>query len=249
MYIDLKSCLINEVPIIDLDSIKKWNPLEKTYFSWNDDIYYIKRVNFNEFIGEELANQIDSKTVCFEIFQNVNGDIFMASKSFKKTNCTYYYPLDFVKMFPISNHLENLKNICLDQNNYINLLNNIFKMFSIDIYMEQVDRFSNNIQIEQFDTGYTDLAPIYDYSTSAWDDNIMYHNCLYSFIDEDTYFEFYNIYPNFLEILKRIQKVNMSKVLENIENNKEILLPNKIKDIYLRREEISQKKLEKIIKS
>lgn len=247
MYVDLKSCLTNEVPIIDLNSIKKWNYIEKTYFMWNGDIYYAKRTNINEFIGEELANQINSKTACFEIFQNINGNIFIASKSFKKTTCTYYYPLDFVKKFPISNHLENLENICLDKENYINFLNNIFKMFSIDIYMDQLDRFSNNIQFEQLNTGYTDLAPVYDYSIADWDSSIMYHNSLHSFSDEDSYFDFYTKYPNLLEFLKQIQIINMSKVLENIENNKGILLPDKIKDIYLKNEETTQKKLEKII--
>lgn len=248
MYIDLKPCLTSRVDKIDLQSLKQYDSKGNVFFSCYDSIYYPKTTNLNELIGEELANQINLNTVSYKLFEDVNGEIFIASKSFIKPTCIYYNPLDFEKHFQIYNHLENWELICKDKENYECFLESIFKLFSIDIYMKQNDRWNSNIQIEKYDTGYVDLAPIYDYSESMWYESSCYHNTFHSFSHEWEYGIFFNRYPKLLETLKKIKKVEMQKVLENIEFQKDIVINTEIKDIYLRREEISQKKLEKIIK-
>lgn len=245
MYLDLTQCFTKKIPIIDFDQLMKRDEREKLYFSWNNTIYYAKRPNLNELIGEELAKEINIDTVYFEFFQNKNGEVWMASQDFRKENCNYYTPIEIS-----SNLSENTfylwKDICIDQENESKFLEHIFKMFAIDIYMKQQDRVSN-IQIEKFDTGYIDLAPLYDYSNSSWNQFIGYANGLYTFSSLSDYQKMFGCYPQFLEILKQIQKKSMKKLLENIEETKEIIIPNSLKEIYLQREEISQKKLQKII--
>ena len=237
-----------DVPTVDLDSIKKYDYQGNLYFLYENNIYYPKEVNLNEFIGEELANKMSLSTVSYKLFKNIYGEIFIASRNFRKSNYTYYHPSDFEEQFPIYNHLESWKSICQDKENYFFFLEAIFKLFSIDIYMKQNDRWNSNIQIEKSDTGYVNLAPVYDYSEASWYDSICYPNTLHSFYNEYDYEVFFNKYPNFLEFLKTIKKVEMSKIIENIQASKNIVIDSQIKDIYLRREEESQKKLEKIIK-
>ena len=67
-------------------------------------------------------------------------------------------------------------------------------------------------------------------------------------MDKKDYDIFFSTYPNTLECLKEIKKIDLKNILEKIELTKGIKFTQDIIDIYLKKEEISQKKLEKIIK-
>lgn len=246
MYINLRNCLTINPPKVDLSKLSYSDQFGNVCFNWADGTYYPKFFNLNELIGEQLAKKINHKTVEFKIFQDKNGECFIASKSCIKPCCSYYHPLDF-KDICSKKDFDSWKDICLDEDNVTTFMNDIFGMFSVDTYMKQQDR-SSNILIEKYDTGYIALFPLFDYSEADWYNSIRYNNIFYTFYTEDDYKELYTKYPYFLKSLKQIQKVDMQKNFEDIEFSKGILLPSNVKDIYLKREEISQKKLEKIIK-
>lgn len=246
MYIDLKDKLTSKIDKIDITVLKRYDTNGNTYFTLNDSNYYPKRFNLNELIGEELSKKIHLRTVEFELFEKANTEIIIASKSFLNKQSIYYY-FEHIGNANLKT-LEILEKNCLDKENYIQFLNNIFKMFAVDIYMGQSDRCFVNVQLEEYDSGYLDLAPIYDYSNSDWDENIYYDNPFYYFENEDDYTKLFTAYPNSLEAIKKIKEVNLKKILTNIQEKKGIKIPQEVIDIYLKREEISQKKLEKIIK-
>lgn len=249
MYIDLNNYLTQSVPEIDFNKIRcrEYKYFSRRCFYWNDSIYFSKSVNLNEFIGEQLAIEINLRTVNFNLFKNINsGEIIIASKSFINPNSKYYpYPNELDIYKPYDN---NLINKCIDYDNYKHLINNILKMLALDIYMGQRDRWYPNFQLEKYDTGYLDLAPVYDYSDSSWDDDLLLNCELYNFENEEDYEIFFDSYPNILEHLKKLKKLELSKILEKIELSKGIKLPQSYIDYYLKKEENTQKKLEKIIK-
>ena len=245
MYLDLSQSLTKQVPVVDFDRIMRYDTERNLYFIWDGTIYYAKRPNLNELLGEELAKEIYLDTVSFEFFQSKNGEFWMASKCFRKETCSYYSPIEISSDFS-ENTLYLWKDICLDSKNKDCFLEHVFKMFAIDIYMKQQDRVSN-VKIEKFDTGYIDLATLYDFSNSSWNQFIGYSNGFYTFSSLSDYQKMFICYPQFLDILKQIQAKNMKFILEKIEEKKDIVLSPTIKDIYLKREEISQKKLQKII--
>lgn len=246
MYIDLKNCLTSPVIKIDYLELRRYidgNPC----FYWNGSVYFSKTPNVNELIGEQLAKYIGVRTVNFDLFENIGNNVInIASKSFINPNSTY---IEYKESLNADNPRNNtLRQMCIDDENYQNLMNNIFKMFAIDIYMGQKDRCYVNYKFEKYDTGYLDLAPLYDYTEAIWDSDIAYTCDLYDFYSKKSYANFFNTYPNSLEMIKKIKEVNLSEILRNIELCKGIKFPQEIIDVYLKREEISQKKLEKIIK-
>lgn len=245
MYLDLKEHLTYSVPKINCSELKQYvNGTECFYF--NGSMYFPKPANLNELIGEALAKYMKIRTVNFNIFENTDtNNIFIASKTFINPNSKY---INYDKRLDNDINSINLRSMCIDDDNYQNLLNNIFKMFAIDIYMGQQDRCFVNYKFEEYDTGYFDLAPLYDYSESIWNEDISYTSDLYDFYEKKVYDNFFTIYPNSLEMIKMIKVVDLRKILGNIEISKGIKLPQKIIDVYLKREEITQKKLEKIIK-
>jgi len=246
MYIDLKKYLVHPVPIIDYIELKQYTKGHESFY-FNGSIYFPKMTNLNELIGEELSKYMRLRTVNFDLFEKINtGEIFIASKSFINTNSTYITYRESLSINDSNNN--SLRSTCIDENNYQQLLNNIFKMFAIDIYMGQKDRCYVNYQFEKYDTGYLDLAPIYDFTESAWDQDIAYTCDLYDFYFKSSYDEFFSIYPESLEMIKKIKDVDLKKIIEKMEINKGIKLTEEIIDVYLKREEITQKKLEKIIK-
>lgn len=246
MYQDLTNYLTAQVPMIDLDSMIQHSKTGKCYFIQNHTIYYIKKTNLNDLIGEVLANNMKLRTVCFELFQNQNGDLWMAFPDFKQKNNTYYSPTKISSNLS-ENTLYLWKDGCRNQKNKEGFLDQIFKMFAIDIYMKQQNRISN-VKIEKFDNGDINLAPLDDYSDSYWNQFVGYSNGFYNFSSLSDYHKMLACHPQFLEILKQIQTQSMTEILQNIEQQKGITIPSTMKDFYFRGEEISQKKLQKIMK-
>lgn len=248
MYVDLKPYLTdsNSAVKISLLDLKKQGDFGNTCFLWNGSIYYPKATNLNELIGEQLAKKIHLRTVNYDLFEDdCSGKIIIASKSF--LNPTSKYPFCLPKLDLNNPNNNNLKDKCIDDDNYQQLLINIFKMFAVDIYMGQNDRCYLNFQFEEYDSGYFDLAPLYDYSDSRWNSSLYYDCELYNFYSRQSYENLFDNYPKSLEIIQQMKQIDLKRILEKIEQTKGIKLPQEIIDIYLQREEIAQRKLEKII--
>lgn len=243
MYLNLKPHLIYEINKIDLLKLKRYDENGNVCFYLDNCRYYPKVANLNELIGVQLAKELNLRTVDFMLFEDTNHEVLLVSKSFINPYSTYHTITS-----DNNNFLNNIRDYCVDDINFQVVLKSIFKMFAIDIYMGQTDRGTSNLKFEKYDTRYFDLAPLYDYSEAQWDENISYKNPLYNFNCKDDYDLFFSTYPSSLEFIKKIKEKNIMEILRKVEYSKSIKLPQEVIDIYSKREENTQKKLEKIIK-
>lgn len=240
----------NNYPTINFFNLIRKDNSYSNIFLYENSLYYFKRFNLNEFIGEVIAERLNIRTVNYDLFEyksSFGSEIVVASKNFVNPTSSYSFAVaDYSAT--INNFLEYYKDKCIDEDNFFRFSEHIIKMFVIDIYMGQHDRHEGNCQIEKYDTGYIDLAPLYDYSNSCFDENIVYENPFYTFSNENSYIEFFEKFPNCIKLLNKVKNYNLIDIIKYIEETKGFKLSDIIIEEYKRKEEITQKKLQKIIK-
>lgn len=90
-----QSITFNNITVIDFEKeIALLNKdLNYPIFIFEGSLYFPKRFNMNELIGEELGNQLNLKTVKNRIFMNKKtGEYFIASKDFNNPQFDYFHP-------------------------------------------------------------------------------------------------------------------------------------------------------------
>lgn len=233
----------------------------------NKDIYY-KRFNFNEFIGEKLANKKKIKTNHYFLtyidmkleseigqfsYSSINKqyikggfNLQIGSYNFRENGIEYYSLPNLIDLE--KDNIWNLLNCCPLDENKCQLLNEILEMFALDVYMGQKDRNHWNFIFEKYDNN-IHLGPLYDYEYSFGriDDNISYKNPLYNFCCTDDYEILYNIFPQFLDNLKFYEKLDLISIIDEIGTELKLNLKNSDIEYYKSQEELSQKVLQKII--
>lgn len=249
MYISKKEIIVSNATNINYYNVtndKNGNMI----FLFNNYVYYPKSFNLNELIGEHLAEKDELRTVNFECFKYYNYSkeegIIIASKSFINPTSNYELCTKFYRSSKFD--LDILKKDCIDNDNFNKLLLNILKLTAIDVYMGQVDRSSVNTQFEIYDSSFLDLAPCYDYSDSYWDNDFSYENPFFSFKTQEDFEKLFSIYPQSLKLFKQKQNINLIEIIHDIEDTKGFKLSKSVFESYKRKEENSQKKLQKIIK-
>ena len=233
----------------------------------NKDIYY-KRFNFNEFIGEKLANKKKIKTNHYFLtyidmkleseigqvsYSSINKqyikggfNLQIGSYNFRENGIEYYSLQNLIDLE--KDNIWNLLNCCPLDENKCQLLNEILEMFALDVYMGQKDRNHWNFIFEKYDNN-IHLGPLYDYEYSFGriDDNISYKNPLYNFCCTYDYEILYNIFPQFLDNLKFYEKLDLISIINEIGTELKLNLKNSDIEYYKSQEELSQKVLQKII--
>jgi len=233
---------------IDYSILKIWH---SWYKDSNKEYYYFKDFNndnkrfINELIGEYLAKKISLDSIHYEIAKK-DDTYGLASKSFINKKNKYYYMIDLYLPNAPDNlyNLERLKDKCKTDEEYETLLKEIFKMTAIDIYMSQTDRIkSSNIQFRKDRTG-LHLAPLYDYEKSFMDPNIAIYksNLLTLNLYKN---EYINEYPYLYELIDNIFEININHVLEEIEDERKILIPNNDKFEYEKFYNIRKKQIKR----
>ena len=189
---------------------------------------YINYKLINELIGEYLANYLNVDVVHYEIgrFKDTYG---LVSENFIKKGSKYYFleDIDIPKDYTSTNNLLLLKNRCKNIENYNKLINEIFKLVAIDIYMNQADRNDSNFQFRK-EKGSISLAPLYDFEESFYEPFKDEYKSILLGID------IYDI-KKYLELKKLINKLldlNIKDILYKIECDKNILIPKENKEYY-----------------
>lgn len=207
----------------------------KQFYDFSGDIPSEMKF-INELIGENLAKRLEIPVVNYEIAQK-KDEIGLMSLNFVKKEQDYYFMKDLnipVEKYEDTN-LAKLKSLCKDENNYKELLTEILKMVAIDLYSSQEDRNITNIQFTRIN-GELHLTPLYDFADSfkeSWQDE--YYSALLglSLMDEKKY-------PQLKEYLEILLKTKIKTVLEQIEDERKILIPGDIKNKYNKFEEVRQ---------
>lgn len=225
------------------------------------DIYY-KNFDINEFIGEQLAtirnirsNHYFPISFCRDARKNLGNysfcrnNIKIGSFDFMKDGVQYYTAVDFPYYFG-KEPFETLLELCLNDQNRIEFINENLEMMALDIYMSQWDRGGNTLY-EFYPNGEIHLAPVFDYEASmdkmdACDFD--YTSDFFQFLTIDDYQEMMVKYPQFKDMLQTYLDTDLESQLRSMCRSRQFNFSSIDLDSYRRYDEVSHKKLEKILK-
>jgi len=231
---------ISKATGIRKDICKTWD----TWYENNNKWYFFKDFGYsdqsvfeskliNELIGEYLANRLGLDTVHYELARiNTQSDrelIGLASENFiqKRNKYLFIRDMDISVNYANTNNLNRLRHICPNEENYKELLDEIYKLVALDIYMSQEDRCEQNIQFRKHKKN-LHLAPIYDYEYSFNDPyDLRYGSCILGINVDDL-----DSYPKIKEGLDKLFSLDMKDIIEDIETQRKIIVPENTKEKY-----------------
>jgi hypothetical protein len=235
--IELKKVYGNSFLLSKRTHIKKG--IVNTWNSWykcDGDYYFYKTFStldenedkryVNEFIGEKLCNLLDLDSIHYE-FAKANDRIGIASKNFIKPHNKYYFMPDLYLPNGCANlkNLERIREKCKSDEEFDTFIDELSKLFAIDIYMSQTDRNVGNIQFRKDKTG-LHLAPMYDFEFSFLRSNFIYDNTLCGTKD------YLNKYKEVYNYIDKIKDKGIDKILDEIEDERKIIVPNELRNDY-----------------
>lgn len=245
------------ISIYDAQKELLWHEVVSKYhrFKFSDKLVRI----LNELIGPKLALKFDLRTVnnipaIMDYGENIKL-YGILPENFKDINREYLtmHELGFKSKQNIDNKLKNilkLKKYC-NKEDYENLINNIFKMTCLDYLMGQADRVASNFLFEKDDSKLT-LTPLFDYA-EAYESTK--EGCPYdryrkqlpfsvgnAFMSlafwEPKFNSFLRKYPNFTNYLEIVSEIDIIEILEEIEKEYYLNIPDYYKDyFYIRTKE------------
>ena len=182
----------------------------------------------NELIGEFLGNYLNVDTIHYEV-ASLSGEYGLASESFIKPHNKYLFFRD-IGLFNNCVNLDNLREIrrkCKNDENYKELVSDILKLTAIDLYMGQADRSIGNFQFRKDKNGFH-LAPIYDFEESFNDVYKSHYSSNLLGLDLDKLKD----YPELKNMVNELLTVDVNKMLEQIEDERKLLIPSERKTYY-----------------
>ena len=223
------------------------------------DIYH-KEFDVTEFIGERLATIQGIKTnhyfpVCFEKHDlcrpfNFNDDnLRIGSFDFKKENVLY---LTAPKLFFYGEQddFNLLLQLCKDNRNKEEFIEENLKMFGLDIYMWQKDRGGNGYY-EFYPNGEIHFGPLFDYEDSLnlfTEDDISYTSDFFPIVTLDDYHKLIERFPRLREILESYLDIELDKEIMAMARDRCFDISKLDMGYYRKFDDLSHKRLEKILK-
>lgn len=236
--------LLSKKTRIKKDVCECWN---NWYISGNKWFYFkdFSREKYNSFefklinelIGEYLANYLNIDVIHYE-FAKLDNTLGLASESFIQKGSKYCFQKDINIPCNYANmqNIYLLRNRCKNDLNYHKLMNEIFKLLSIDIYMNQTDRSYSNCQF-RIEKGNLHLAPLYDFEESFIEPFKMHYNSNLVGIEIDEIKK----YDKLKEILVNLFNLDILDVLREIEFKRNICISKENKEYY--REFVNDRKM------
>lgn len=219
-------------------------------------IIFHKKFDITEFIGERLADVTGVKTVhYFPLFFGRQSDfkrscikasnIRVGSVDFRQPDVTYKFALEFSSCN--SDSFLDVLDMCLNDQNREQFIEENLKMMALDIYMYQVDR-RQNVYYEFYPNGEIHLGPLFDYEWSLYSFNgYCYENDFFHFNSIEDYQEMIVKYPKFKGFLSRYLDICLDKEVEAMARERKFSIPNICIDEYKHFDEESHKRLQKIL--
>jgi hypothetical protein len=199
----------------------------KRFYEFNKGLP-IEMKFINELIGEQLAKKLEIPVVRYEIAQK-NDIIGLMSENFVRKEQKYYFMIN-LNLLPNlydDTNLTIIKKKCNSERNYEELLSEILKMVAIDLYSSQDDRNVTNIQFTK-KNGELHLTPLYDFEDSFENSKQSgYRSALLGLFMQDI-----EKYPQLKEYLVTLFETGIKNILDQIENERKIIIPTSIKDKY-----------------
>lgn len=228
----------------------------------NEKEVYFKSFSINEFIGQRLASirklrsnkyflVLPGEDVGVYKYGDLNlenaQDIKIGSYNFQRNG----YDYDFIYEYGFGpDCMEDILDLCPNNENRNELLHEILELFALDIFMEQDDRSEENLMFEKDKLGNIHLAPIFDYELSLEynADLGAYLNPIHCFIIQDHYREFFYKYPEFYDMLETYLDVDLMKEVKKAFQFKKLDYRNVDLSCYKIFEEKKKEQLGKILR-
>ncbi len=278
--------ILDEQKIKRIDSLSpskfKSDVAYKWFNLWNSDYLLKKRIYdtkiLNELLGEDFAKIISLKSVENSLviiddelvelyhleYEKINNlKCALISKNFKKENYKYYTPEDLIERNISFDYLYNinlLKKECINNNNFIEISKDLFKLLILDFFMGQWDRKNEeNLLFEKEDKTNSPLllAPAFDYggsfNFSHLDLTLEKNGILYDIYKKDSLIQM-NKYSNYfgniiipseeflivlnkykenINVVKSFVDLNIDEFFRNFEENRHISINDDMKSIYI----------------
>lgn len=222
---------------------------------------YHKEFDLHEFIGEEIAgirgvNSVHYFPVLFEDMDTVlsmKNDFFrmpfvrVGSFDFKKPGVRYSTGLD-LPHYEDFYTFEELLDLCPTEKNRNELFNELLEIYGLDIYSGQTDR-PGNIFYEFHPNGEIHMSKLFDYEWSLDEELQDYYVAdFHVFRTIASYQKMIRDYPQFEEILRSYLDVDLEKLIQKMARSRRFNLEGFDMDSYKRFDEVSHKRLEKILR-
>ncbi|MFI3307706.1 MAG: hypothetical protein R3Y21_03980 [Mycoplasmatota bacterium] len=231
--------LYDEIPTAVMSNFSNIEFPTHNWHMINSVPHYYKKTDdrqlINELLGSYITKCFGLKSVDYQIVtkddkQGIASPIFFNPENF------YFYASDFY--FSPNNHhsLLKLKNMCSNDRNFKQLVDEIISLSISDFYRDENDRHACNICFEK-DLDIT-LAPIFDFGNS-YRNNVGIENPIFNIdfyskkIKLESAFKDFIDFPLFKEKLLLILSLDMEEMLKNIESIYQIKISEKLKRAYL----------------
>lgn len=216
--------------------INHWHKIDGEWF-----FYKSNGSNFhfiNELLGEVITNFFGLDTIHYKIAKlNVEGnkgEYGLISKNFCEIGNTYKTVWDY-GFAPRKDLcvLENIRNICQSEKEYLLLLEDLKKFFIRDFYVSQSDRTGNNFLFKITSDGIR-LAPLYDYEYSfeSIKPHIYRNQIAQVNITNSETQSLFRKDLKFQELLYLIMRADMQSFINEVEDKHKILVPSEYKELY-----------------
>lgn len=258
--------------MFEFDVLKKSTPVvyaEKINHSTarvpGKPLIYHKCFDFTEFIGEDLASIRNIRSAhYFPVCFGKKGTIYTISNlrvgsfDFYKEKITYKFcsEFDFIQDEESrSDYFSRLLERCPTEKNREELIDEVLELMALDTYMVQYDR-SGNCIYEIHPNGEIHLAPIFDYEASldmsAFDydsnDFIDYSNDFFCLSNDDDYFDFMKMYPQFRDKLENYLDVCLTDRIKKVVKKRRFNSDAISFTHYELFDELSHKRIKKLIR-
>lgn len=212
------------------------------YKSDGDDFHFI-----NELLGEFISKYFKLDTIHYNVaklcVKGKREEYGLVSKNFCDKEHSYKTAWDYNFMPKTDlSILDSIRSICSTDSEYLLLLKDLKKFFIRDFYVSQLDRTGNNFMFKSGKDGIR-LAPLYDYENSFESISPEIYRNQIARIDlknNETRYKLKND-EVFQELLQLIVQLNMSLLLQMVEDNHNIAISSDLKEYYMKHDEYMKK--------
>lgn len=226
-----------------------------------------KNFNHAEIIGEELCgirnlscphfflvadtDEADNKYVPYKIAKKDGLNVKLGSYDVKR-NGLFYFTINDIYSWDGKTKFEEILSMAPSAKNREELANEMCELFALDLYMGQVDRFSNNMLFSfNINNGEIHLVSIFDFQYSLKDgynsEDFIYDNQLYRFKDINSFKDFIIFYPQLREMLKSYLDVDLVSVAKKGYSRNGLYVPESKIHYYSEFDDGRKKLIKKIV--
>ncbi len=196
----------------------------------SDGYYYMKKADeracCNEIVGRYLCNKIGLETTSLDLLLD-RGKLKIASPNYRKEGLRYQHQKDDIEL--AFHHQYNVRKLKILPRTY---QKEQFKLISIDMMMEQIDRSGDNME-EVIYKNNLHLAPVIDFAESFNYYYYCYYNPYVSLPKNvENIYKFLYDFPNSYQYFEDVFCTEVEELINYIESNYPIKVDDKIKEKY-----------------